>query len=176
MPENPTDIVQFVPTDDEPLFAEDALAALQDQLDPSQAPDLIVSKATPVPLGRSPAFDFSTKRFDRRPGSKGPAWTTGDGTLKGWIEKCLMTARGAHPIHPPGYGLVRPQDIIGGPVTEPPADLAQRITDALTFHPRIASVRDFAFAFDPDDEYLAVGFTVITDRDEQLPVETTLTF
>lgn len=176
MAESPSNqIVQFVPTNDEPMFGQESLDALQDALDPNaNRVDLIVTQATPAPLGRAPKFDFAARAWERAPGAQGPVMTHGNETLKNWIEKCLSTARGAHPIHPPGYGLQRPEDLIGGPVTEVPADLTQRITDALTFHPRIANVTDFAFDYDPSDDYLAVSFTVVTDRDETVQVDSLL--
>lgn len=161
----------FLPTDDEPQSGQQQLDALQQALDPVASPvDLIVTAAPPPPVGRSYDYSFLSRRFVRAPGGKAPLGTIGESTLKLWVEKCLSTERGAHPIHPPGYGLASLSDLYGGPVTAPPADLEQRISDALTFHPRIASVTDFGVTDDPDDEYVSVTFSVVTDRDETIPI------
>lgn len=172
-----TDVAQpalagsFVPASDVPPTGAEQLAALQDALDPTQSPvDLIVAAAPPPPVGRSYAFDFQAGRFVRAANGHAPAGTVGEATLRTWVEKCLGTSRGALPTQPPGYGLLNVHDLVGGPVGAPPTDLEQRIHDALTFHPRIASIADFGFAFDEDEEYLSVGFTIITDRDERVPV------
>ncbi len=168
-----TSIPSFLPAADEPPSGQEQLDALQQALDPAQSPvDLIVQQAAPPPIGRSYDFDFPSRSFVRSANGHAPAHTVGEATLRKWIEKCLSTERGARPIHPPGYGLERMTDMYGGPVNQsPPVDLEQRIQDALTFHPRIAAVTDFGATFDPDDEYVAVTFTVITDRDERVPVQ-----
>jgi len=167
-PEPTTQVVAFLPTADEPLTGKEQLDALQQALDPEGQVDLVVSNDPPPPVGRSWAFDFETNRFVRSANGKGPAGTTGEATLRKWVEKCLSTARGAHPIHPPGYGLLNKDDVIGGPVAAVPVDLETRIRDALTFHPRIVNVTDFGVDYELDDDYVSVRFTVVTDRDETL--------
>lgn len=165
-------VTRFTPSLDEPLLGEESLARSQDDLErfPNEI-DLIVQQEEPPPLGRSVAFDWTGGRFFRSQAQRGPLETRGIASLKEWVAKCLNTARGAHPVHPTGYGLVRADDMIGGPVGSPPADLKDRIRDALTFHPRIEDVVDFVFDENPDDEFYGVSFTVVTDSSDRVPVE-----
>jgi Protein of unknown function (DUF2634) len=165
----------FLPQTTTGLSSDEALAQLEEALDPTSGRvDLIVRRDPPVPLGRGWAFDFSRGRFLPAPGGHGARETHGAATLRGWIEKCLSTDRGAHPIHPPGYGLTRRADLIGGPVAHPPADLEDRIRDALTFHPRIVDIVDFGVGWDDNDDYLAVSFTAVTDQHDRLPFDVLL--
>jgi hypothetical protein len=138
------------------------LAALE-TLDLAPTDDLVVTEEAPPPLGRSWAFDFITKRFLSQ-GQHGPAETYGDDTLVFWVEKCLHTARGAHPIYPNDYGMERPFDHIGRMMdTADYGDLEGRIHDALVFHPRIVDVTDFEANQEPDDDALFVTFRIVKD-------------
>jgi hypothetical protein len=164
-------VPSFLPANDQPATGQEQLDALQTALDPTQSPvDLVVAVEPPPPVGRSYAFDFDSGSFLRSGNAHAPIATTGLETLKAWIQKCLTTERGAFPIHPPEYGLQSAPDLFGGPVGAPPIDLEARIRDALTFHPRIANIADYGATWDPDDEYLSVSFTVVTDRDERVQV------
>lgn len=150
------------PTTEELLLAAEQ-AVLASASESDNTDDLVVTEPEPIPLGRSPVMDFQAGAF--LSGSAGLLTTRGLGTLEQWIEKCLRTDRGAHPVHPDGYGMVRPTDLIGRPVDEVPvAELENRIRDALTFHPRISEVSDFVTDYNPDDERFDVGFTVHTDQ------------
>lgn len=164
----------FQPASPDPVEPLDALADLESSFDNQGQPaDLLVIEEPTPPIGRSWAFDFSRGRFVRRGG--GALETHGDATLIVWMEKCLRTARGAHPIHPPGYGLVRPADLIGQTITGAPvAELEARIREALTFNPRIADIIDFDFTLDEDNEAISIEFTVVREDDSRLPVETVL--
>lgn len=156
---------EFLPIEDEPLDAEAAANELERQLedDSFSDTDLVVEEER-APIGRSWAFDFGRNSFVVGHKAKSPLETHGIETLRGWVLKCLFTARGAHAIHPDGYGLVQPFDLIGEPVlTAPAADMEERIRDALTFHPRITDVTDFIVDVDPDEEYVEVSFTVELD-------------
>lgn len=158
----------FIPQGDEAPSAEDAFQTLD------QAPaneDVIVEEVSPPPFGRSWAFDFSIPGFTTEQGS-GPLETRGLDTLRGWIAKCLVTARGAHPIHPDAYGLERPFDLIGQPFDAfNNSDLEDRIINALTFHPRISGIEEFATYFEEGDDALYVGFRVLLDNEEELPIQ-----
>lgn len=163
----------FLPEDQFPddLDPSSTLEVLDERLlDPTIAPpDLVVTDAEPAPLGRSWAYDFSHKRFLQRPG--GTVQTRGITTLRQWIEKCLRTDRGAHPIHPDDYGMERPFDLIGqGLASASKDDLQARIEDALTFHPQIVGVQDMDLTYDPDDPSLNVSFTVVLRDDQQIAV------
>ena len=150
----------LTPLNDEPLSGDDALALLDADI-LGEGIDAVVVEQPPPPLGRSWAFDWSGRRGFQT-GGQGPQQTFGLDSLKMWCEKCLRTERGAHPIHPPDYGMDNPYGAIGL-LHEDDPDLEQRIVDALTFHPRITAVRDFVRNFDVDDDYLAVSFTVVLD-------------
>lgn len=164
----------FQPPTDDPTSGSDALADLEAAFDAQGDPaDILVIEEEPPPVGRSWAFDFSTAQFVRRGG--GPLETHGDATLILWAEKCLRTARGAHPIHPPGYGLVRPFDLIGRLVAGAPvAELEERIREALTFNPRIGDIADFSWDLDEDNEAVAISFSLVLADDSRLSLETVL--
>jgi hypothetical protein len=180
-PERATNADTYLPADDRPPDADEDLDLLDDALISGfpESDEDILDTATPPPLGRSWAFDFSRGGFlfghETGPtavGAHSPLSTHGFDTLKGWIDKCLHTERGAHPIHPDGYGMVRPFDLIGEQVAGAPvADLEQRVRDALTFHPRIVDVVDFAADIDLEREYINATFTVVTDQGEALSFE-----
>jgi hypothetical protein len=87
-----------------------------------------------------------------------------------WVEKCLNTARGAHPACPPWFGLAPGDDVIGHPVGYPPPDLTERIHDALTQHPRITDVVDVTYEFQDDEDWLACSLVLVTDEDDRVPV------
>jgi hypothetical protein len=176
----------FLPlTDDAIPDPDDSLDAVEDDdddqspfVDESDVSDIVVADDAPPPLGLSWAFDFQAGTFLLN-GGHGPLETRGLATLRGWVEKCLMTARGAHPIHPPDYGVEGLLEVIGEAASDGVAgDLEDRIRDALLFHPRISDVTDFdAYMGDPeeddehdsaDDETLFVSFTVVTDDEDIL--------
>lgn len=161
----------------EPQFPDDldpasTLDLLDARLtDPSlPPPDLIVTDTPPPPLGRSWRFDFVSQRFVST--TSGVAETRGLATLRVWIEKCMRTDRGAHPIYSDDYGMVRPFDMIGMQLSDiSKDDLEQRITDALTMHPSIVSIEDFDMTYNTDgDDALFVSFTVILTDQQTIAV------
>lgn len=157
------------PDDLDPQSTLDALD--QRLVDPTLAPpDLLVTDAPPPPLGRSWAYDFQASSFVQ--GISGVAQTRGISTLKQWVEKCLRTDRGAHPIYSDDFGIVRPFDMIGMALTDVnPDDLEQRIREALTKHPSIADIDDFDMTYSPDgDEFLLVTFTVKLIDQQSIPL------
>jgi hypothetical protein len=172
LPEEQVQAPTFTPTTDEPLSPAEQLARIEQSLEtfPSEV-DLVVAPAVPAPIGRSWSFDWQLRRFDRG-ASRGPLTTRGQESLKEWIAKCLQTARGAHPVHPEGYGLDGGlEGIVGAPVGTVIADFEQKVEDALLFHPRISAVEDFAYEWDADDDFLAVTLTVVLDGDTPVAVD-----
>lgn len=167
-----TDPFQTAPP---PVDPADALADLEADFDARTAlPEVVVVEDTPPPVGRSWSFEFPRERFRRGRGNS-PLSTHGDATLIQWAEKCLRTTRGAHPIHPPGYGLAHRNNLLGRALAGAPiAELEERIRDALTFNPKIADIRDFAYEIDPDDEGVAVAFTMVRGDGTTLSLSTTL--
>lgn len=163
---------QFVPSSPEPLDPDNALASLEadfeERVDP---PELLVVEEEPPPIGRSWAFDFVSGRFQSGATGKAPLATNGVATLIVWAEKCLRTVAGAHPIHPPGYGVRERSAVLGRAVAGAPVgELEQRIREALTFHPRIVDIEDFEFDFDPLDEWVNVTFSLVLDDDTVVPL------
>lgn len=158
-----------------PLNPNDALADLEAAFEAAGEPaDLLVIEQSPPPIGRSWAFDFSSGRFIS--GGSGPLPTNGEVTLIMWCEKAMRTARGAHPIHPPGYGLLKPTELIGAAVQGAAVpELEARIRDTLTFHPRISDITDFEWSSDPNEEWISIDFTIVRDDDSEIPVQTVLT-
>lgn len=166
----------FQPPAPAPVNPDDALQDLEASFQGVSAPaDVVVVEEQPPPLGLSWAYDFPRERFLLAQGQHGPLTTHGTETLIGWMEKVLRTSRGAHPIHPPGYGVLGRNELIARLVEGAPvAEFERRIRDALKFHPRISDVQDFDYSFDPNDEWVAISFTVIREDDTRLPVATTL--
>jgi hypothetical protein len=162
---------QLVPEDDEPLDPEQEALETERELELfPEAEDLVVAEERP-PLGRSWAFDFAAGRFlVSGSTARGPLATWGDATLRGWIAKALRTARGAHPIHPDDYGMEAPYGPVGRPVTLGAGGYEQDVRDALTYHPLIQDVIDFRAEADPDEEFLAVSFTVVREDGDTFTV------
>lgn len=162
----------FTPRD-EVLAPDEQVAVLEQALTQTDAgpPDVVVTEQPVPPPGRSWAFDFREGGF--KPGMRASNLAIrGVDTLKAWVEKCLRTDRGAYPIHSDDYGMQRPFDLIGEPVsTATTVDLEHRISDALTFHPLIVAVADFQMESDPDDEAVFVSFAVVLSDDSSIPLE-----
>lgn len=158
----------LLPVQAEPLTPDDALARFEEGVDRTlSADDLVVVEEDPPPLGRSWAYDFHKRQFLGGPVSHGPLTIRGISTLEQWIEKCLITARGAHPIYSDNFGIDLPADLFGGTTVLFPRDLfIDRVRDALTRHPRITNVDGFAINVDPDEEFVAASFTVHTGQGE----------
>jgi hypothetical protein len=155
MAENPT----LTPPEAEDPINDEGLAPPPET---EELPTVVVADAAPPPLGRSWPFDFGSEQFVRSRGV--PLETRGTATLLGWIDKCLHTARGALPIHPPAYGLVDPDSIFGKPVAELSAqELEERFRDALTFHPRIADVTNMQIRTDPQSGRAWAQYLVVRD-------------
>ena len=156
--------------DQQPESADEAFETAEEGV---EGDELVVTvEEPPAPLGRSWAFDFSTKRFLMSGHS--PVETRREQTLRYWIEKCLRTPQGGVPIEPPDYGFDKPTDIFGDQFDSADiATLEERVRDALLFHPAITGITKFAvgqFESDPDEEALQVEFEVILDDDTRLDV------
>lgn len=161
-----SDLPRVLPADEEPVDFP-AVIANPDRF--VTAEELVLTQESLPPPGKSWAYDFHRREFVYGEGGRAPLTTNGLGTLAGWIEKCLMTERGAHPIHPPGYGLERGFGL-GGAVSDIPFDLEERVRDALRFNPYITDIEDWAMTFDEDDEGWQVGFTVVLENGSTLSV------
>lgn len=152
----------------EPLDPDGALAAAEAAA-LTEPDELDTPVERPQPFGRSWAFDFSTGQFIRH--GAAPAETFGLETLKQWAQNALLTRRFAHLIYSDAFGLELDDDLIGSaltPITQ--ADYTAAVVEALLVHDRIASVDDFTFTHDPDEDFVVVNFTITTDADDKLEV------
>ena len=163
----------FLPADVEPMSPQEILSSIQETLDGTPRPDLVIDIPQPPPLGRSWGYDFLHYRF-RTVAGRGPLLTQGIATLESWVEKCLHSDRGASPIWTDGYGMVRPFDVIGEPFAASPFEsLRSRIRDALIYHPRITDIQDFRVSGPEDDaneEFVEFSFTLVLDDDSLVPI------
>lgn len=83
----------------------------------------------------------------------------GLGAMVQAVYKILSTARGAHLIYSPDYGIAL-DDLFGKPVSFVYPELARRITEALTWDARISAVD--GFTFDRKKGVVSCSFTVRT--------------
>lgn len=165
-------IPSLLPPLEEALTATEAYRRFEESFDPEGPADLVVEGVPPHPPGRSWAYDFVRRRFVSAPQQHGPLETHGIETLKQWIEKCLLTARGAHPIYSEDYGIELPNDLVGVSAdTFPDAIYESRISEGLLAHERITSIEDFAAVYDPMEEFVLVSFTCVLDDGTRFPVQ-----
>jgi hypothetical protein len=180
---DPPEVQELFP-DDEEQTPEEELFAVEEALD-AQTLDLdadlaVTLEPPPQPIGRAWAYDFDAGQHILS--GHGPLTVHGDQTLMVWIEKCIRTQAGAHPIHPPGYGLAKPLNDYLGEHTDANSlvDLEQDISDALTFHPAITRIEDFEVTLGPDrqgeDNAAAqISFSVQRDDGTDLQFDMTTT-
>lgn len=170
--EQPVQAPSFTPSTDSPPDPQTALAGVDASFETfPTAVDLVVAASPPAPVGRSWSFSWPVRQF-RRGLAQTPMPTRGTRTLSEWLEKALRTSRGAHPVHPPGYGIPGdPTEAVSRPIGYVPPDLFERVRSAATFHPRIADIVDFTYSYDRDDEVLKVSFTVELDDGSEMPVD-----
>lgn len=168
----PDDDLGLLEIEDEPFGEDEEL----DALDNPEADDLVIMEEPDTDPGRSWSFAYESGRYRFSP-ARGPIETHGEFTLREWIEKCLRTPRGRYPIYSDDYGMENPERGIGEQGEEAFENLEGRISDALTYHPRISEIADFEFELQEtvDAELIAVvSFTVILDDDSTLGFDTTL--
>lgn len=174
-------VEEFLPDEDLPLSAEEefgiaensvAITEFSDPLDPNTFDDeeAVVTDETP-PLGRGWSFDFGRRAFNSVEG-RGPLETRGQATLRAWVEKCLNTQKGAHPIYSDDFGVAMPFGALGAAGGSfDSEDLEIELVDALTYHPRITDVTDVEVDFDEVNEALRVSFTVVQDDADDLVLD-----
>jgi hypothetical protein len=161
----------LLPADDDPITPEADLdaAAAAALADPALAP---VADDAPEPLGLSWAFDFTAGRFVRQGTS--PARLGGLDALRMWCMTALNSARYAHAIFSPEFGIEKPQGPIGeaGDRARDAADdwrVAAR--DALLVHDRVADV-ELTVEYDPvAGQVLVTDLLVVTDEEVELPFD-----
>lgn len=125
------------------------------------AADDALARPERLVYGRSWAFDFEQGQFVRW--GAAPAETTGQATLRTWIEKAMRTQRFAHVIFSDDYGM-DDVEIVGNQFSSAAlARLGDTITDTLTFHDRVQSVTNIrARRSSADDDALEIAFDVQT--------------
>jgi hypothetical protein len=131
-------------------------------LDAALAPVVPVDPPGPRTFGRSWRFDFLEGQFVRD--GTVPLVVYELDTLIMWVEHTLRTARLAHPIYQPAYGMDEPYSPIGH-MAEPSilSRHQEMIEAALLFHDRIIHVENFSFSQDPFEEVLYASFTVLVN-------------
>lgn len=153
-----------------PVEAIPPLPDLEDLEDPAVEASVLVVDEPEPPTGRSWAYDFPEQAF--YVSGRGPLGTTGQQTLLYWIEKCLRTRRGAYDVYGDDFGADGLyDDIIGEPFEPVMVPLvAERVRDALKFHPRISDVVDFTASLSEDTTVLFCGFRVILEDADTLDI------
>lgn len=163
--------LELLPVEDEDLIsAADQLTAAEASVsDQPFAPDTTVQE-TPIPFGRSWAWDAEEERYVRLGTS--PAEVRGRDALREWIYAALRTAQGVHPIFSDEYGIEDPDDWIG--LLDPTDALETfepRAEEALKQHDRIEGVDELQAEFDPSTGVITLeDLVVITDEAEAVPL------
>ena len=140
-------------------------------LDAALAPVVELGPPAAQPLGKGWRFDFLAGQFVQRGTS--PMEVSGTDQFTVWAEKCLRTARRAHPIYDAeGFGMEYPFREIGLVMDiEILAGLSEAITEALMVHDRVVAVENFQYSQDPFDEALYASFSVTLDAAPPLTPE-----
>lgn len=132
----------------------------------------------PTPLGQTISWDFE-RHTHHDVQARGPHMVRGEAALRQWIEKCLRTHAGAHPIHPDGYGMEIPiSEFIGRAVPDlEVTELEEAVKEALLFHPAIKDVVGFEANWEDEDvvtgdAVLVLNFAVIRDDETLVRVGT----
>lgn len=156
----------LLPIDGEPLTPEEQIDLLDERLD--QADTVVVAEDAPPPIGKSWAFDF-TSGFVPAPAG-GPLEEQGLAAIRTLVEKAIRTARGAHPIYSDDYGIDFPYEVIGKQANAPEIVLLRQAIEeaALSAHPRVNAVTNYAAVVEPEEEALFVSFDVVLDSGESV--------
>lgn len=170
-------VEELEPLDPGLVDPEEALD-ISDALVDGDADATLIINPGPTPLGQTIGWDF--ERHQRQGDAQGPHMVRGESALIQWIEKCLRTHAGAHPIHPDGYGMEEPiTSFIGfSRLDVEVTELEEMVKEALLFHPAIKDVRGFEATWEDEDPIsgdaaLALNFLVVRDNDTLVRVSTT---
>jgi hypothetical protein len=170
-------IESLLPESDEVLSPEEEFALFEQSFDQDIAPDLVITEDedVPTPVGRGWQFDFNKNRLVGGSSGHAPLATFGEETLKVWIVKVLQTARRAHPVYSDDYGIDALDDFLGGPIERFPTDeYHDAIREALLVNDNIEDVIDLQSRYDPDENWVALRFTVVRATGSLLAIETTV--
>lgn len=168
------DVAELLPLDEDLATAEQELSLATTSLEDETDFDVEVEEP-PAPIGRSWAFDFT--RNEMVMAGRSPLTTVREATLRIWVQKCLNTAEGAHPVCPAGYGLRKPlNDYLGAsPDISSIGELEDDVRDALLFHPAITDITDFSVWVNEDDTaQVEMSFAIVLDDAEALDLGLTL--
>lgn len=169
------DFDELIPSE-EPLSADEMLAASERLVLDSADGTVVEIEDGPAPVGRSIAWDFASNQAIMA--GHGPLTIRAEQTIAGWIEKALRTAEGAHPVHPPGYGMTRPIEDYLSDQHFDEGGLTEDIERAILFHPSISSVEDIVVEYvDDDDEAVTrvyISLTAVLDDESEIEVGTDL--
>jgi hypothetical protein len=177
LPFEDEDVEELFPDSSVPLDPDAEMELSERTIEADPAEDLTVTfNEPPKPVGRGWGYDFAKPGFLMV--GHGPAETHRGSTLRTWIEKCLRTQEGAHPVHPDGYGLERAlYDWLSEPARLPSrGQLEEAVRKALLFHSAINDVIDFEMTTTEHEgfAYAEISFTVVTNQGEALGIETSV--
>lgn len=153
------------PTEDVPVSpAEQLEAAARSALEDPVSVAVAAPERIVTPYGMSWQFDFSNRRFVREENS--PVQAHGEHALEQWVQACLHTVAGAHPIFSRFFGVQDYSAIFGTANPEEMiADLDRRFRMALTQHDRIAAVDAMEITWDPGEGIVYIRkLDVVTDQ------------
>lgn len=157
---------ELLPADDaDAIGGLDLAAAAASALEApdARAPD---TEDPPEPTGYSWAFDFGAGRFVRYGSS--PAVVRGNATLE---QRCLLalnSARYAHPVFSPAFGLEEPKQgigLAGDAAREAADDWRGKVRDALMIFDDVTDVQ-LAATYDPVAGVITLRDFVVTTNEE----------
>jgi hypothetical protein len=153
---------QLLPTDDLLTPEEELAAAVEGALEGDPDPG---EERPVIPFGRSWVMDWTADppRFKRH--GTAPAECRGLDSLKQWLEMARRTARDAHDVFSPEFGMDGPEDWMGHVDTDEAAsDYGAQLEEAWLVHDRVSSVEDYRAHFETDVETIFIDeLNVITD-------------
>lgn len=167
------DELELLPAEDDlaPTDSEALNAAVASALADPEAP-VADDEPVPDPRGYTWAFDFEAGRFVRQGGS--PAHVTGYEPLKQRVLMAIHSARYAHGVFGPQFGVAKPTKGIGDAGLEARIaadDWRVQIREAVLVFDDVADVA-VRVEYDPVEGLLYLReFVITTNEDVQLPFD-----
>lgn len=162
------DSFELLPADDVLDPADDLGASAASALEQIPA----AAAAEPVePLGRTWLFDYNAGRFVRD--GTAPREVRSRQALGVWAGLALKTARGAHAVFSPQFGMDDPDGVIGAAADaqDKANDWQADAIDALLVHDRIASIENVVVEFAVDEGVFYVrSMDIYTDLEGDDPL------
>lgn len=156
----------LVPADEAEITPDEDVAAAVDSALNAQDPELLVDEL-PEPLGQSWLWDPEKGRFVRD--GLAPRVVTGLDALRVWCLVAVYSARYAHEVFTPAFGIDDPDSVVGvaADLTAAANAYGDSLREALLVHDRITAVDNYGWTWD-EHGTLRVSFDVLTDENEKL--------